>query len=130
MSRRFDVGGPVRSNFGKSDAGLDEKDTRMSIDRPTKASVSPDCARATSTPAPEPVAHRLRNSEPEPVDWNAAVRASGVLLHEQFGSPGSIGDPAVADMVHDLAARLCAYDEITRAVDHMQAQADPPPVKK
>jgi hypothetical protein len=64
------------------------------------------------------------------VDWKTAVRASGVLLHEQFGSPGSISDPSVADMVLDLAARLCAYDEITGAVDHMQAQVDLPPVKK
>jgi hypothetical protein len=107
----------------------------MTIARPTKASASfakasASCDSTQATPAAEPVAHRLRNSEPEPLDWNTAVRASGILLHEQFGSPGSISDPAVADMVRDLAARLCAYDQITGVVDHMQAQDDLPPIKK
>jgi hypothetical protein len=35
----------------------------------------------------------------------------------------------LADMVQDLAARLCAYDQIGAAVDHMHARPDLVPKK-
>jgi hypothetical protein len=110
------------------------KDNEMTTDRPTAASSRTAGAAstpATSAKAPEPDGHRLRNSpEPGPLDWDAAVRAASALLHRQSAPPGSIGDPAATDMAHDLAARLCAYDELASAVDHMLTQADFPPPKK
>jgi hypothetical protein len=104
----------------------------MSIEHPTGTPRvrAPTTRTSPQVPQRQPDAVRLRNSpEPAPLDWHVALQATEVLLHERFGPPGSIGHPAIARMVQDLAARLCAYDEITAAVDHMQVQADLPPAK-
>lgn len=72
-------------------------------------------------PETEPPARRQRNSnDPRPLDWDTAVHAARALLDEAFGLPASTNDPAMTDMAQELAARLCAYDEILDAVDHMR----------
>ena len=77
----------------------------------------------------KPETHRLRNSaQIEAVDWEVAVRAAGNLLAETFGPTGSASspvaadDPVVIEMARDVAARLCAYDEIEKTVEHMQTR--------
>jgi len=77
---------------------------------------------AALVPESKPKEHRLRNSvESRPLDWDVAVRAASVLLGKTFGPDGSADDPVVKDMARDLAARLCAYDEIEEAVERMEA---------
>lgn len=84
------------------------------------------------TPEPvrdsEPDVPRRRNSiGSEQIDWGVAVHAARVLLDETFGSTGSIDNSILTDMAQELAARLCAYDEIVGAVEHMQACLPGPP---
>jgi hypothetical protein len=55
----------------------------------------------------------------KPVEWDVAVRAAGVLLDKRYGPSGSTENPAMRGMAEDLAARLCAYNQIGKAVDHM-----------
>jgi hypothetical protein len=105
----------------------------MPVDRPI-ASVRKS-VRTTHTPPPvlpsQPHGDRFRNSpEPAPIDWDVALKAAAAMLDETFGAPGSLSDPLLADMVQDLAARLCAYDQIGAAVDHMHARPDLVPIKK
>jgi len=81
--------------------------------------------QAAWAPVPESNAGaaRLSNSvEAEPLDWDVAVRAAGVLLAETFDPAGSADDPVVTDMARDLAARLCAYHEVGAAVAHMNTR--------
>jgi hypothetical protein len=74
---------------------------------------------------------RLRNSPPPPpLDWEVALQAAAALLDETFGATGSLGDPLMADMVQELAARLCAYNEIETAVEHLHVRPDSEPAEK
>jgi hypothetical protein len=91
--------------------------------------------RAAHTPLPmrssDGDADRFRNSPPPPpLEWNVALQAAAAMLDETFCASGSLDDPLMADMVQNLAARLCAYDEIGTAVDQVQACPDVVPVKK
>jgi len=71
-----------------------------------------------------PAAPNLRNAiDPQPVEWDVAVRAAYVLLADQVGPSGSGEHPAILDMARDLAARLCAYDEIVRVVEQQDQRA-------
>ena len=95
----------------------------MSRARPTVlfAEINPVALAPVRAIGPE--RRRLRNSvEAGPLDWDTAVHAARVLLDEMFGPPGSMDNPAMTDMAQELAARLCAYDEILDAVEHMQSQ--------
>jgi hypothetical protein len=96
----------------------------MSDDRPTVLT-----QEVTPTPhPPEPDVEKTEHAiKPEPLDWDAAVHAAGVLLDERFGPIGAVLNPAMTDMAQELAARLCAYDEITEAVEHMQSHRPAPP---
>jgi hypothetical protein len=68
---------------------------------------------------------RRRNSPPPPpLDWDVALQAAAALLDETFGVTGSLGDPLMADMVQELAARLCAYNEMGTAVEHLHVRQD------
>jgi hypothetical protein len=105
----------------------------MSIDRPIIAGREID--RETRTPEPVPAQgpngdRHGNSSSPPPLDWTVASDAAAALLDESFGSPGTLGDPLMNDMVQELAARLCAYDEIVGAVDHMHARPDVGPRKR
>jgi hypothetical protein len=102
----------------------------MPVDRPIVPVGAIAPAAATPEPDAERGGNRLRNSiELGPLEWDVAVRAAGMLLDEMFGPPGSTDNPIMTDMARELAARLCAYDEITEAVEHM-GTALPLPVEK
>jgi hypothetical protein len=96
----------------------------MPIKRPVIPVIGLTEADSAPVPGSDSEGGQLRNSiEPEPLGWDAAVHASGVLLEEMFGPPGSVDNPIMRDMARELAARLCAYDEIAEVVEDVQARA-------
>jgi hypothetical protein len=89
----------------------------MPLDRSIAAVAS--FAAPVMAPGAEAEGPLLRNSiDPESIGWDVAVQAAAVLLQ-----------PTTIDMAQDLAARLCAYNEIEHAVERMHAQL-PLPLRK
>jgi hypothetical protein len=85
--------------------------------------------RVAQRPVPEPTDNRANYvSRPQPLDWEQAVRAAASRLNETWVLSDTAGHPVMADLAQRLAALLCAYGEMPKEVERMQARSDILPI--
>lgn len=96
---------------------------RKTVERPCV----PSLLARTSEPESGCLNHSL---ETRPVDWDQAMCAAAARLNEGWLLPETGNHPAVAELVWELAALMCAYGLVAEEVGRGPARASKLPILK